>query len=102
MSALDDLQTDVTAATTVKESVRTLLHGLYQTFQDLLATNNIAAVQQHTNDLGGKIDGLTDAVIANTPAPAYTPPAGVVSGGTETSGAGDPSSGGAGAGGAAI
>lgn len=71
MSLIDDLKNDVANVTSAEGSVKTLLTGIYNTFKDLIATGNIAAVEQHTNEFGQNIDALTAATVANTqPQPA--------------------------------
>lgn len=68
MSVLSDLQDKVAAAVTVEESAITLLQGLKKALDDALASNDTAALQALSDQIGAETQKLADAITANTPA----------------------------------
>jgi len=66
---LDDVLADVTAQTTVVQSVLTLIEGLKQQLADALASGDPAKVQAVLDGLEANTASLSAAVTANTPAP---------------------------------
>jgi len=67
MATLDDVQTEVTAQTTVVASATTLLTGLKTALDAAIASGNPAAVQAIADQLGTNTQALADSVAANTP-----------------------------------
>lgn len=68
MSALTDLQDAVARDTAVETSAITLLQGLKAALDAAIASNDPAALQALSAQLGTNADALAAAVAANTPA----------------------------------
>ena len=70
MAALDDLKAAVAAEDTVIDSAVVLLKGLKDALDAAIASGDPAALTALSADIGAKTKALSDAVAANTPAPA--------------------------------
>lgn len=69
MSALTDLQAQVTANTTVEGSAVTLIQGIAKQLADAIAAGDPAALAALSTNLKTSADALAAAVAANTQAP---------------------------------
>jgi hypothetical protein len=68
MAALDDLKAAVQKETEVDQSAIVLLNGLKAQLDAAIASNDPAALQALSDQLGSSSQSLADAVAANTPA----------------------------------
>lgn len=68
MAALDDLKAAVAKNTDVTESAIVLLQGLKAKLDEAIASDDPAALQALSDQLGTETQKLADAVTANTPA----------------------------------
>lgn len=75
MKNLDDLIADVTAQTTVVQSVSTLLSSLSAQLQAAVAAGDTAKIQQIATAMEANTASLSAAVTANTPAQTTSPAA---------------------------
>lgn len=89
MATLEDLKARIENQTTVETSVVTLLESLTAGLKQAQLNNDPAAIDAIIAQLDGNTKILSDAVIANTPAPPHNPdptPAPTPPTGTDTTG----------------
>lgn len=68
MTPLETLQAAVAKDTTVEQSAITFMGGLKTQLDAAIASNDPAALQTLSDQLGSNADALAAAIIANTPA----------------------------------